>query len=172
LGAKAKRICLLGGSGLVMHAHAALVTELYEGLRALDAERMAACYHPDVVFQDPVFPELRGAEVGDMWRMLLRQARDFELTYRDIVVNETEGSAHLEPSYSFSRKRRVDNVIEARFRFQDGLIIHQEDSFDLWRWSRMALGVPGVVFGWTPLLKRQVRRQAAARLARFRAKRA
>jgi len=40
--------------------HAALVQRFYAAFDARDAEAMAACYHPDVVFSDPVFGELRG----------------------------------------------------------------------------------------------------------------
>ena len=59
-----------------MHPHEALVREFYARFAARDAEGMAACYHPDVAFSDPVFPMLRGEEAGDMWRMLLARAAD------------------------------------------------------------------------------------------------
>lgn len=146
------------------HPHAALVTRLYEGLRARDADAMAACYHPDATFDDPVFRGLRGPEVGAMWRMLCRSARDLEVAYRDVEADDHEGSARWEPTYRFTKKRRVHNVIHSRFTFQDGLIARQVDSFDLWRWSRMALGPVGTALGWTPMLQARIRRDAAARL--------
>ena len=63
-----------------MHPHEALVREFYARFAARDAEGMAACYHPDVAFSDPVFPMLRGEEARDMWRMLLARAADLEVT--------------------------------------------------------------------------------------------
>jgi hypothetical protein len=49
------------------------------------------------------------------------------------------------------------------------LIASHDDYFSFYRWSRQALGVSGLLLGWTPLLKRKVRQQAAAGLAKFRA---
>ena len=53
----------------------ALITQFYEAFQRLDAEAMAACYTDDVLFSDPVFGELRGRNVGDMWRMLTASRR-------------------------------------------------------------------------------------------------
>ena len=64
--------------------------------------------------------------------------------------------------------RPVVNDIQARFRFRDGLIAEHRDSFDLYRWSRQALGAKGLLLGWTPLVHNAVRRQAAQGLAAFR----
>ena len=36
-----------------------------------------------------------------------------------------------------------------------------------WRWSRQALGMAGVLLGWTPWLHGKVRRDAARALERF-----
>ena len=57
----------------------------------------------------------------------------------------------------------------AAFRFRDGLIVEHRDRFDFWRWSRQALGAPGLLLGWTPMLRNKVRAQAATKLALFRA---
>lgn len=43
--------------------------------------------------------------------------------------------------------------------------------FDFWAWSRQALGIPGLVLGWTPFFRRMVRAQAAANLEKYLAKR-
>ena len=42
----------------------------------------------------------------------------------------------------------------------DGRIVRHQDTFDLWRWSRMALGAKGAALGWTPLVKKAIRAQA------------
>ena len=96
---------------------------------------------PQATFHDPAFGELRGREVGDMWRLLTSRARDFRLDYANVRADENEGRAQWVAHYLFTQTgRRVENRIEARFRFAGGLIVEHRDQFDLWRWSRQALG--------------------------------
>lgn len=53
----------------------------------------------------------------------------------------------------------------------EGLIEHQRDTFNLWAWSRQALGAPGLLMGWTPFLRRKIRAQTAANFQKFIARR-
>ena len=147
-----------------MHPNAQLLQRLYEAFQRRDGEAMAACYHPDAHFSDPVFTDLRGPEVGAMWRMLCGRAKDLDITFRDLQADEARGSAHWEALYTFSTGRKVHNRIDATFQFRDGLILRHEDRFDLWRWTRMALGPLGVLLGWSPPVQNQVRRTARAGL--------
>lgn len=153
-----------------MHPNAQLLQRFYEAFQRRDGEAMAACYHPDAQFSDPVFTDLRGAEVGAMWRMLCGRARDLDVSFRDVQADAAQGSAHWEARYTFSTGRRVHNRIEAAFEFRDGLILRHRDRFDLWRWTRMALGPLGVALGWSPLVQGKVRRTARAGLSAFLAK--
>ena len=61
----------------------------------------------------------------------------------------------------------IENHVQARFRFADGLIAEHHDEFDFHRWARQALGTPGLLLGWTPLLRASVRRRARAGLDEF-----
>ena len=129
---------------------------------------MARCYTPDARFSDPVFRDLRGEQIGAMWRMLCQRATDLRIDFRVLAVTTIGGSAHWEAWYTYSATGRpVHNVIRSMFTFQDSLIALHEDSFDLHRWARQALGVTGLVFGWTPLMQHAIQRRAAAALARF-----
>ncbi len=153
-------------------AHNALITEFYSAFQRLDADAMAACYTDDVVFSDPAFGELRGRDAGDMWRMLTTRAKDFSLTFDSVRSDDTRGSAHWVATYLFSATgNTVVNDIQARFVFRDGKICEHHDSFDLWRWSRQALGTKGLLLGWTPLVKNAVRAQARKGLKAFQASR-
>lgn len=148
-----------------MHPNENLIETFYTSFQKLDAEKMSRCYHPDIRFSDPVFPALAGPEASQMWRMLCSQAKNFELTFSDIQANEQTGKARWEAQYDFSATgRRVHNKIDAEFEFEDGKIIKHTDTFDFWKWSRMALGPIGVLLGWTPLLRKKVQRQARERL--------
>lgn len=144
----------------------ALIARFYEAFGAGDAEAMGACYHPRAHFSDPVFPSLDGPEVTRMWRTLLTRSDDLRVRLGAHHADRDEGSAHWTATYTFSKTGRVvRNEIDARFRFEDGLIVDHADSFDFWRWSRMALGLPGYLLGWSPMLKGKVRAQSAALLA-------
>lgn len=143
------------------HPHARLVRRFYAAFDARDADAMAACYHPDVVFEDPVFGELRGAEAVAMWRMLVARAKDLRVTVDEVQADDARGSARWVATYAFGGKgRRVRNVIRARFAFRDGLIADHRDAFSLWRWSGMALGPVGWALGWSPLVRGRIRRDA------------
>jgi len=151
-------------------AHSALITQFYQAFQRLDAEAMSACYTDDVVFSDPAFGELRGRDAGDMWRMLTTRAKDFSLTFDNVQTDEHTGSAHWVATYLFSQTgNTVVNDIQARFVFRDAKICEHHDSFDLWTWSRQALGFKGLLLGWTPLVRNAVRAQALKGLKAFQA---
>ncbi|MBN3467691.1 nuclear transport factor 2 family protein [Pseudomonas savastanoi pv. phaseolicola] len=149
-------------------ANSALITRFYEAFAQLDAEAMSACYTDDVLFSDPAFGELRGPQVGDMWRMLTSRAKNFSVVFDQVRADDRAGTAHWVATYLFSQTRRtVVNDIEARFVFRDGKICEHHDHFDIWRWSRQALGLKGLLLGWTPLVRNAVRAQALKGLQAF-----
>ncbi|MGH8381578.1 nuclear transport factor 2 family protein [Pseudomonas sp.] len=153
-----------------MDAHSALITRFYQAFQRLDAEAMVACYSDDIVFSDPAFGILRGKDAGDMWRMLATRAKDFSLTFDSVRADERNGSAHWVATYLFSQTgRTVVNDIQARFVFRDGKISEHHDTFDLWRWTRQALGTTGLLLGWTPMVQGKVRHQALQGLRAFQA---
>ncbi len=145
-----------------------VVRRFYDAFAARDGEAMARCYADAVTFSDPAFPDLRGEAARDMWRMLTSRAEDFSLTYE----MHGEGRVHWEARYRFGATgRRVHNVIEATLEVRDGLIVKHTDAFDFWRWSRQALGAPGLLLGWSSFLQKKVQARAADGLAQFRARR-
>jgi ketosteroid isomerase-like protein len=152
--------------------NADLIARFYEAFNRLDGEAMAACYTEDVRFSDPVFGELRGPQVGAMWRMLTSRAREFSLVFDQVRADRETGSAHWVATYLFTQTgRTVVNDIQARFVFRDGKICEHHDQFDLWRWSRQALGAKGAILGWTPLVQNAIRAQAHKGLKAFQAAR-
>ncbi|QIE28597.1 SnoaL-like domain protein (plasmid) [Caballeronia sp. SBC1] len=149
--------------------NAALIQRFYEAFQRSDAEAMAACYAPDVQFSDPVFGVLRGREASDMWRMLLSRATEFSLTFGDIQTVGQTATAHWVATYRFTQTgRKVVNRINARFAIRDGLIFEHHDSFDLWTWSRQALGLKGLLLGWSSFVQKKIRAQASNGLRAYR----
>ena len=157
-----------------MNRNAETIAKLYAAFAALDADAMAPCYADAVEFDDEVF-SLKGKEqTTGMWRMLCEvtkaKGRDvWRLEASGVEADSRSGRAHWEAHYRFSATgRMVHNVIEARFTFDDaGLIVRHSDRFNFWRWSRQALGAPGVLLGWTPVLRNKVRAQARSTLDKF-----
>jgi len=153
------------------------IRRFYDAFARLDAETMAACYAPDARFDDEAFSLQGAGEVGGMWRMLCEATRSkgaavWRLDYGQLRVDGATGSAHWDAHYLFSATGRiVDNSIDSRFEFTpEGLIARQRDRFDFWRWSRQALGAPGLLLGWSPMLKKKVRATAAKNLAAYMAR--
>jgi hypothetical protein len=129
---------------------------------------MAACYAPDAVFEDPAFGELRGEEVGAMWRMLTGRAEDLSVELRSHDADDSAGSANWVATYTFGATgRHVVNDVRARFRFADGLISDHRDDFDFGRWARQALGPMGIAVGLLPPLRSRVRARARGQLERY-----
>ncbi|MGL6291406.1 MAG: nuclear transport factor 2 family protein [Silanimonas sp.] len=160
----------------VLHENARRIEAFYAAFAALDAEAMGALYAEDVRFEDPAFA-LDGREaVVAMWTMLCESVKakgreDWSLDVSAVRADAHEGSAHWEPRYRFSATGRlVHNRIDATFVFRNGLVVRHIDAFDVWRWSRQALGAPGLLLGWSAFLRRKIREQAGTRLAAWRAR--
>jgi ketosteroid isomerase-like protein len=151
-----------------MHPNARLIAEFYGSFARRDAGGMLACYHPEVTFSDPVFPNLDAARARAMWRMLVERGRDLEVRASDIEADDARGRAHWDATYTFSATgRKVENRIDAEFEFRDALIVQHRDRFDLWRWAGMALGTKGRLLGWTPFVQNAIRAQAAKGLTAY-----
>ncbi|MBT8221334.1 MAG: nuclear transport factor 2 family protein [Bacteroidia bacterium] len=150
-----------------------IIEKFYTAFSNLDGDAMAACYDRDVVFHDPAFGELKGEHAGNMWRMLCASQKDkgFKVEATNIQLQDHSGSAHWEAWYTFSQTGRgVHNVIEASFEIKDGKIIRHVDDFDLYRWSRQAMGVTGFLIGWTGFFKNKLQKQTNNMLSKWEAR--
>lgn len=157
----------------VSHPHAEVIERFYSAFQELDAETMASCYHPEIHFSDPAFPDLEGRDAGDMWRMLCSRAKDFRLEYSQVKGDDAGGAAHWDAYYTFSATgRSVVNRIDAKFTFRDGLIVRHVDDFDFWTWSKQALGAPGLLLGWAGFFQRKVQATARGNLTSWQARQA
>ena len=146
------------------------IESFYRAFGQLDAEAMVSCYHADVIFEDPVFGVLTGEKACNMWRMLChaQRGKDFRIVVSDLSVDGKSGRAHWEVFYPFAKKgRRVHNVVEAHFEFEAGRIIRHTDQFALYRWARQALGVRGILMGWTGFFRKKLRNQVLGSLQQY-----
>lgn len=147
-----------------------IIEKFYQAFQNMDAETMAACYHPEVVFHDPAFGRLEGAHAANMWRMLIKsqEGKDFKIEYGEVKEDENTGSAKWEAWYTFGATgNRVHNSITATFELRDGLIIKHDDVFNLYRWSQQALGLQGTLIGWTGFFRKKLQSRTNRMLAKF-----
>ncbi len=155
-----------------MHPNEALIHEFYRAFQNKDGAGMAACYHPDVRFDDEVFPGLEGPRAGAMWRMLCERATDLTVEFGQVRADDKSGSAHWDARYTFSATgRKVLNRIDASFEFDGGKIIRHRDVFDFPAWARQALGAPGWLLGWSGAFQRFFQKKARDGLELWLAKR-
>jgi len=147
----------------------AIIEKFYQSFQELNPEKMAECYHKDVIFNDPVFRNLNYDEATAMWTMLIQRSNGvLEIDFHTVIGDSSFGQCIWEANYMFSKTNNpVHNVIHATMEFQDGLIIKHTDEFNFWKWSSMALGIPGKLLGWTPFLKGKVQKMANGSLKKF-----
>ncbi len=150
-----------------------IIENFYDGFKRGDAAAMVACYHDEIVFFDPAFQNLHGNDAKNMWRMLIeRGGGNIKIEYRNVAADGDKGSADWAADYLFSKTgRTVHNEIRAEFAFKDGKIIRHTDDFDIWKWSKQALGLPGLLLGWSSLLQNKIRRNALESLREYSIKR-
>jgi len=155
-----------------MNPNQQLIEEFYAGFAAHNPKTMASCYHEDIVFEDPAFGILKGKDVTDMWEMLIEKSNNnLHIEFSDVKAEAANGSARWIATYNFSKtNRKVINVINAQFEFKDGLIIQHTDYFNIWKWTRQALGLTGLMFGWTGYLQDKIQQQAIHSLRVFQQK--
>ncbi|MEO7804024.1 MAG: nuclear transport factor 2 family protein [Actinomycetota bacterium] len=150
-----------------MEQNETTIRNFYAAFQARDGNGMAACYHPEVQFSDPVFTDLKGPRAGAMWKMLCEGGSDLSIELGDVATDGSNGSAHWEARYTFTTGRKVHNRIDASFEFMDDKIIVHRDSFDLHSWASQALGLPGRLFGGLPFLQNKIRATAMNRLDKY-----
>lgn len=143
-----------------------IIEQFYTAFGNGDPVTMNSFYHDDIAFEDPAFGLLKGKMAKNMWLMMV--APGVKVNFSNVTANDQTGSADWEATYNFSQTgRKVINRIHAEFEFKDGKIIKHKDTFSMWRWSRQALGLPGLLLGWSPIIKNKVNKTANEKLQKF-----
>ena len=139
-----------------------LINKFYTGFAEGDSNKMAECYHKEVVFNDPAFGTMKGERANNMWKMLMsKKTADFNFSYGNVESTPETGKATWTAEYQFGDKKRpVVNNVTAQFKFKDGLIIEHTDTFDLYKWSKQALGAPGFLLGWSNFMRKKIQKNA------------
>jgi len=152
--------------------HEDLITQFYTAFSSKNLQKILNCYHEEIIFSDPAFGTLNGDRARGMWAMLLAQKNsELNIRFDQVSANGETGMAYWIAQYVFGpSKRKVTNRVTARFKFKDGFIVEHRDSFDLRCWSRQAMGLSGLLLGWTSFMKNKVQRTTNGRLNAFMSK--
>lgn len=155
-----------------MHPNEALINRFYTCFQNKDFQGMQACYADQATFSDAVFIGLNGEEVRAMWEMLCRRGgKDLQVEFDRVSATDTGGRANWTARYTFSATgQKVVNRIQAEFVIEQGKIVRHTDRFSFYAWARQALGITGLLLGWTPTVRNKVRKTARRNLADFMAK--
>lgn len=145
-----------------------VATRFYEAFQQRNGQVMASYYCESASFSDPVFAQLDSREVKAMWRMLCERTPELKVEFRVESVKGNDVRVQWEARYPFSQTgKQVRNIVHSELRIEEGKIVRHRDQFSFWRWSAQALGAPGILLGWSPILRRQVARKAKQSLNRF-----
>lgn len=146
-----------------------IIEEFYSSFSKGNYKGMIKLYHKDVEFQDPAFGTLRGKRAMKMWEMLLsNKEASPKVSFTNIKDKKNMVTAEWKAEYLFGpKKRKVTNMVFAEFYFRDGKVIKHCDSFNIWKWSRQALGPVGYLFGWTPFMRSKIQKMANKKLDNY-----
>ncbi|WP_107040008.1 nuclear transport factor 2 family protein [Brumimicrobium mesophilum] len=146
-----------------------LIEKFYTSFSKGNYKGMIECYDDNVVFKDPAFGELKGERAKKMWEMLLSsKTSGIKISFNNVQVTSENGKANWTAKYVYGKsKRKVVNEVSAAFKFKDGKIIEHIDTFDLWKWTKQAMGIPGYLLGWSPFLKNKIQATTKKKLDQF-----
>lgn len=151
-----------------MQQNEQLIRNFYDAFIRKDFVTMQNCYDNNSTFSDPVFSNLNAEEVKAMWEMFCKKGKDLQLTYSIKHVDSKYVEANWIPTYTFSATgKKVVNNITSKFIIENNKIISHHDHFNFYKWASQALGFPGLLLGWTPMIKNKVKKSAAKNLQQF-----
>ena len=101
-------------------------------------------------------------------RLLSRSDGNIKIHFSIVDVNDQQGKVEWVAEYFYGKKKRkVVNKVSSTLLIDDGKIIQHTDSFDLWSWTRQALGLPGYLLGWTSFMRNKIQGMTKVRLDEY-----
>jgi len=148
------------------------IHQFYSAFSENDLDTMSKLYSPNVKFRDPIFGLLINNDVMSMWSMLIEKSKgNIQINLSDVKADDFLGSLQWTATYLYSAtNKKVVNHIYTHFHFKDGLIINHTDEFDIWKWSRQALGLKGVLLGWTGYMHKKIQDKTLLSLKKYKEK--
>ena len=144
-----------------MESNREVIEKFYLAFKNKNIVEMQNCYADTAIFSDPIFHNLNAEQVRAMWEMLIKSGKDMRLEIVDIQGTDEGGMAEWTAYYTFSATgNKVVNHVKASFLIANGKIIKHTDSFSFYKWARQALGIAGILLGWSSFLRNKVAKKA------------
>lgn len=151
-----------------MTANEQLIHHFYTSFKNKDVKAMQDCYADTASFNDPIFTDLSAAQVRMMWAMLLKSGKDMRIEFQNIKETQSGTTAEWTAWYTFSATgNKVRNQIKASFVIENRKIVKHTDRFSFYQWARQALGLTGLLLGWTGFLRNKISTTAKKKLESF-----
>ena len=151
-----------------MNINEQLLTTFYQSFQNKDYASMQNSYADNAVFNDEVFKNLDAQQVKAMWEMLIKRGKDLQIEFKNIEADDRKGSAEWIATYTFSKtKRKIINRVKSEFIFEKHKILKHTDHFNFHKWSGQALGITGILLGWTTFLKQKISQTAMKSLSEY-----
>lgn len=146
-----------------------IADKFYNAFSNHNSSEMINLYHEDVIFSDPAFGILKGDRAKKMWDMLLSNDQsNLTIQYQIIESSDHDATIKWIAKYRFGpSKRSVVNHVTARLKIDKGKIVEHQDSFNLWKWSKQALGISGLLLGWTSFMRNKIQQKTNHTLDKF-----
>ncbi len=137
-------------TGNTASAATQVATRFYTAFAARDSATMAQLYAPNVKFRDPLFGNLKGPQVMEMWNTITPAANSktfkIEPKVQPNPTQRPDGSwdvqVHWDAHYDLG-SRHIDNHADTTMTIKDGKIVKQNDAWDLDAWTKQALPFGG-----------------------------
>lgn len=145
-----------------------IIRTFYNAFQEKNYETMQLLYADNASFNDPVFQNLNAAQIKALWKMLCISSKNLVIELGQIESEGKAYSARWKAQYTYiPTGRKITNNIKANFVITKGKIVKHKDEFNFYRWIIQALGMKGLLFGWSPSVKKQIRKQATRSLLLF-----
>jgi len=151
-----------------MNENEQLIRNFYSAFQNKDYKTMQESYADNAVFSDPVFKNITSEQVKSMWEMFCLNGKDLTIEISQVSASEFKAQAKWKASYIFSATgRKVVNHVKANFVLENGKILSHTDHSNFYKWTCQALGLKGILLGWTPIVKNKIRIAASRNLDLF-----
>ncbi|HEY0174728.1 MAG TPA: nuclear transport factor 2 family protein [Pedobacter sp.] len=151
-----------------MNANESLIHHFYTSFKNKDIKGMQNCYAGHATFTDPAFRNLDAQQVRSMWEMLIKSSKNMRIEYDHVEAGDHTATAEWTAYYTFSATgKKVVNKVKSSFVLENGKIVSQQDEFNFYRWAKQALGLTGLLLGWTSFLKNKVHKTASDKLRSY-----
>lgn len=137
----------------------------FDHLQDRNAAGAVELCHPDLHYFDPILGDLHGREALARWPIFFAQPHEPSLHFFDITAKDDTVHVRYFLHYTDAETgRKIDHGISAELTIRDNRITHHKDTFDIWRFATMKLGMRGRLLGFLPSTADALRKKARAEL--------